>query len=694
SGELRAAHIAAVHAGAGPRTPPGNKSEERREEWETQRQQVRTDHPGVVLQGWKKPDQKERAVAAHAVGLPRIGKGLAETREFVFDPATQTGVGIDPGVTQAVGAAWDVRSGQLVADQLARWKLTKGQVKHASGLNNSRRDTKRWLAPIKPHIQHLAAASSACTSLMSHLRHITVTLATWDAAWEVHLDPKWAQQRLRLYGAENRALEHIFKKLEEDMEEVSMERHGRAKQLVVIFGAAGIALGEAACSSQAATQPAASEPGPSTPPPAKRSKRTKAEQAAKPTQPTKAKGKAAKAKPAPQPGRWLDRDCIAALNMQRIGESKWRPLELCYWPGQGALPAKGKEYPGLGYKRLQDKPPKTQPAAAQERSCTRTRGFLLSLHKSSLRWSTFPHCQSPHRVHPLTNCAHPLTKRITPMQQQTAAEVHKAESSRRGASYSDGTSADAPDGNIYVKDQHSQLHHPRHNESKVQASGKPPVHVAKDSGCQPKQDMPACTESLQLSALTLEIQQLNAKAAQRMALMHSTAKELLATVQRQGYEVASGLDALQDDLCEVEGLMLDSRRLSGAMAEASAAPVCTTLTLQRTHSPGSVSCALQSSLWPRVPKASAPIATAGSSGMHTPRPCSSLERGLSVCTPLSVSPNTERMVMLKARREHVEASFLELIKACVGGLERLVTLSDPAAAASTTVTSGGKPSQA
>ncbi|KAJ9525947.1 hypothetical protein QJQ45_009387 [Haematococcus lacustris] len=84
-------------------------------------------------------------------------------------------------------------------------------------------------------------------------------------------------------------------------------------------------------SSQAATQPAASEPGPSTPPPAKRSKRTGAEPAAESTKGKgKAQGKAAKAKPAPQPGRWLDRDCNAALNMQRIGESRWRPLELCY----------------------------------------------------------------------------------------------------------------------------------------------------------------------------------------------------------------------------------------------------------------------------------------------------------------------------------------------------------------------------
>ncbi|KAJ9517295.1 hypothetical protein QJQ45_009191 [Haematococcus lacustris] len=94
---------------------------------------------------------------------------------------------------------------------------------------------------------------------------------------------------------------------------------------------------QAPCSSQAATQLAAPEP----------------------------QGKATKAKPPPQPGRWVDRDCNAALNMQRIGESRWRPLELCWWPEQGALQAKGKEYPGLGYKRLRDKPPKTQPAVAQ-----------------------------------------------------------------------------------------------------------------------------------------------------------------------------------------------------------------------------------------------------------------------------------------------------------------------------------------
>ncbi|GFH18771.1 hypothetical protein HaLaN_15627 [Haematococcus lacustris] len=160
---------------------------------------------------------------------------------------------------------------------------------------------------------HLAAGSSAGTSLVANLKHITVTLATWDVVWEVYLDPKWARQRLRLYGAQDRALEQFLKQLEKDMAEVSMERHGRAKQLVVFFDW-------------------------------------------KP--------------PAGQVDLRLLRPAWSQQRDQlRIGESRWRPLELCWWPEQTALAAKGKEYPGLGYKRLRDKPPKAQqqqkPAEAQ-----------------------------------------------------------------------------------------------------------------------------------------------------------------------------------------------------------------------------------------------------------------------------------------------------------------------------------------
>ncbi|KAJ9522083.1 hypothetical protein QJQ45_005202 [Haematococcus lacustris] len=57
-------------------------------------------------------------------------------------------------------------------------------------------------------------------------------------------------------------------------------------------------------------------------------------------------------------GKWVDRDCNAALNIQRAGESKWRPLELCRWSHRARLHAKGKEYPALGFKKLRGRAPK------------------------------------------------------------------------------------------------------------------------------------------------------------------------------------------------------------------------------------------------------------------------------------------------------------------------------------------------
>ncbi|KAJ9520204.1 hypothetical protein QJQ45_030159, partial [Haematococcus lacustris] len=85
----------------------------------------------------------------------------------------------------------------------------------------------------------------------------------------------------------------------------------------------------------------------------------------------KAKAELLKLKSAPQPGRWVDWDCNAALNMQRIGESRWRQLELCWWPEQLKLLAAGREYPGLGCVRLRDPAPiaqALQPAVAPLRA--------------------------------------------------------------------------------------------------------------------------------------------------------------------------------------------------------------------------------------------------------------------------------------------------------------------------------------
>ncbi|KAJ9529157.1 hypothetical protein QJQ45_007831 [Haematococcus lacustris] len=59
---------------------------------------------------------------------------------------------------------------------------------------------------------------------------------------------------------------------------------------------------------------------------------------------------------APPGGRWLDRDTNGCLNLQRIGESRQRPIELCRWDDLEALPPIGKEYQ-QGYKRVNDRLP-------------------------------------------------------------------------------------------------------------------------------------------------------------------------------------------------------------------------------------------------------------------------------------------------------------------------------------------------
>ncbi|KAJ9510466.1 hypothetical protein QJQ45_015926 [Haematococcus lacustris] len=344
SGELRAAHIAAVHASAGPRPPPAKQREERRAEWNTQRRQVIKVPGGAVLRGCKKTKRKLLAHFQLRAGIHsqlRVVASLYVLRIFLTclvgycTPASMERHGHATQLVVFFGAAGIGTGGGWGADAVLR--ACRKVVCRTRGTDQRR----GRVVLVDEH--RTSRVSSAMNGQQPCERQLNKRRATRPAGWKPPagqveprlVRPAWSQQR---------------------------DQPVRGMMWCPVVPPRKSP--QAPRSSQAATQPAAaSEPGPSTPLPAKRTKRTKAEPEA--AEPTKGKGKAAKAKPAPQPGRWLDRDCNVALNMQRIGESRWRPLELCYWPEQGALPAKGKEYPGLGYKWLRDKPPKAQPITPQ-----------------------------------------------------------------------------------------------------------------------------------------------------------------------------------------------------------------------------------------------------------------------------------------------------------------------------------------
>ncbi|KAJ9530147.1 hypothetical protein QJQ45_023432 [Haematococcus lacustris] len=97
------------------------------------------------------------------------------------------------------------------------------KVQHDSGLIQAHRNSQRRNDNVKLELQHLAAATPAGTSLVAIQRHVAVTLATWDAVWGKYLHPKWAEQMMRLYGAQEKVLERYFK-LEEEAAIESQKR--------------------------------------------------------------------------------------------------------------------------------------------------------------------------------------------------------------------------------------------------------------------------------------------------------------------------------------------------------------------------------------------------------------------------------------------------------------------------------------
>ncbi|KAJ9524175.1 hypothetical protein QJQ45_004961 [Haematococcus lacustris] len=114
-------------------------------------------------------------------------------------------------------------------------------------------------------------------------------------------------------------------------------------------------------SSVHARQPSQDPPAPAqAPPPPPHAQAPPAQ--AQPPPPAQAQPPPAAPGPAPRPqappgGRWLDRDTNGCLNLQRIGESRQRPIELCRWDDLEALPPIGKEYQ-QGYKLVNDRLPK------------------------------------------------------------------------------------------------------------------------------------------------------------------------------------------------------------------------------------------------------------------------------------------------------------------------------------------------
>ncbi|KAJ9534180.1 hypothetical protein QJQ45_002160 [Haematococcus lacustris] len=213
------------------------------------------------LEGWQQHDTCPRPFTM----LPMVG---VRARHFVIDDRVLHGVLADLGMTDLTRAQFEadslpqVHPVQPAAEQRAikaahamrdpatgqvlrqwEWELTKGQLKHDSGLTKAKQNTARWSAAIQPQLQQLAAATPAGTTLDSLHAHILALKATWDQLWEEYLKPRWRRQRLALHHAQERVIEAFCKKVVNGMKWVSRQHYHEERGVAVFLGAGNFSQG-------------------------------------------------------------------------------------------------------------------------------------------------------------------------------------------------------------------------------------------------------------------------------------------------------------------------------------------------------------------------------------------------------------------------------------------------------------------
>ena len=141
-------------------------------------------------------------------------------------------VAIDPGRSNIIYAVKrPLRSGVVDYNApLNVYKLTRRQYYLESGIVRANKRSAAWQATSEMQAAQaaLATASPKGAGVNRFLDHVSTVLAHYDTLWNEHLKPRWAQQRLRLYGGKKRTFARFFNRLKGTSEKVLMA-YGAAK---------------------------------------------------------------------------------------------------------------------------------------------------------------------------------------------------------------------------------------------------------------------------------------------------------------------------------------------------------------------------------------------------------------------------------------------------------------------------------
>ena len=117
-------------------------------------------------------------------------------------------------------------------------KLTRRQYYTESGATAARRTTERWTRGIQAHLDALSTASTKGVSWTAYEWYLIQFGLHGEALWTEYLKPRWARQRLSLYGGKKRVFANFFNRL-------AAQFSGGGGRLVVAYGNAKFPSGGA-----------------------------------------------------------------------------------------------------------------------------------------------------------------------------------------------------------------------------------------------------------------------------------------------------------------------------------------------------------------------------------------------------------------------------------------------------------------
>ena len=142
-------------------------------------------------------------------------------------------VGCDPGRINIFFMVVPMPDGKLKT-----FVLTRRQYYSESGIHNAIKQSNAWNNGVKDVLATMSAVSIKGVAFDAYMAYVDAYRAHRDALWAEYLRPRWARQRLSLYGGKKRVFARFFNNMKAVLDDAYP-----GQRVVVAYGAAKFAPG-------------------------------------------------------------------------------------------------------------------------------------------------------------------------------------------------------------------------------------------------------------------------------------------------------------------------------------------------------------------------------------------------------------------------------------------------------------------